>query len=42
MTPAVLGNYEENGRQYGGFRKGKYMFPNDEVAYNLAAGRRPG
>lgn len=30
MTPAILGNYEENGRQYGGFRKGKYMFPTDE------------
>jgi hypothetical protein len=40
MTPAILGNYEENGRQYGGFRKGKYMFPTDEVIYGLAASRR--
>jgi hypothetical protein len=23
----------ENGRMYGGFRKGKYMFPNDEVIW---------
>jgi hypothetical protein len=42
MTPAILGNYEENGRQYGGFRKGKYMFPTDEVIYGLAASRRAG
>jgi hypothetical protein len=26
-------NYYENGRMYGGFRKGKYMFPNDEVIW---------
>lgn len=26
-------NYMENGRMYGGFRKGKYMFPNDEVIW---------
>ena len=42
MTPAILGNYEENGRLYGGFRKGKYMFPMDEVNYTFAAGCRIG
>lgn len=33
-SPLIPENYMENGREYHGFRKGKYMFPCDEV--NLA------
>ena len=31
--PGVPQDYWENGRKYHGFRKGKYMFPCDEVGH---------
>lgn len=36
QTAAVLpGNYIENRREYHGFRKGKYLFPCDEVCFSI-------
>ncbi|KAG9227985.1 hypothetical protein BJ875DRAFT_478860 [Amylocarpus encephaloides] len=29
--PRIAENYTENGREYHGFRRGKYMFPCDEM-----------
>lgn len=32
------GNYTENGREYHGYHRGKYMFPCDEVSTNQFSG----